>query len=214
MAAKRLDLTGMKFGILTAVSYSHGIHKPSGGYVHYWNCQCECGNTHNASVSNLRHGSVKSCGCQQNPSRPIHGMSNSKEFASWRSMQFRCFNKTCREYARYGGRGITVCERWLGKSGFTNFFSDMGWRPNGTSLDRYPNNNGNYEPGNCRWATPSEQAMNRGTNRFISYNGRTMTVAEWSRELGIGKTTLHYRLTNGWSVENAMTTPVKSSSRE
>ena len=119
----------------------------------------------------------------------------------------RCCNPSNNAYHYYGGRGITVCEQW--RDSFETFLADVGLRPsNQHSLDRYPNNDGNYEPGNVRWATRMEQAINKRSNRWITAHGKTMTVSEWSRELGILDKTIYYRLSAGWSAEAAIQ-PVK-----
>lgn len=122
-------------------------------------------------------------------------------------MLHRCTQPHNGRYASYGGRGITVCERW---HSFENFIADMGSRPDGTTLDRFPNNDGSYEPGNCRWATPKEQSSNRRSNRFLTFGGETLTLTEWARRLGVGHRTLGQRLDKwGWSVERTLSTPGK-----
>jgi hypothetical protein len=108
-------------------------------------------------------------------------------------------------FDNYGGRGITVCERWLS---FENFYEDMGDRPEGMTLDRHPDFNGNYEPGNCRWATDTEQHNNTRANRVISHNGETKTLTQWARSLGIEPGTLKERIRKGWSIEEALSTPL------
>jgi hypothetical protein len=119
----------------------------------------------------------------------------------------RCFNENCRTYKYYGGKGVTICERWYGKGGGANFVQDMGptYKP-GLTLERI-DVNGNYEPSNCTWATMTEQANNRTNNRVLSFNGQSMTVAQWAREIGIKHKTLHQRLNGyGWSVDKALST--------
>lgn len=129
------------------------------------------------------------------------------EYQSWKGMIQRCYNPNANNYHCYGGRGITVHERW--RTSFACFLDDMGTRPQGTSLDRYPDNNGNYEPGNCRWATQTEQLQNQSRNKLLTYNGETMCVTEWSRRVGIPVGVLIYRQTKqGWSIEQTLTTPV------
>jgi hypothetical protein len=131
-----------------------------------------------------------------------HHMSHSPEHDSWLSAKQRCLNPNDRAYSRYGGRGIKFSERWMV---FLAFYEDMGPRPLGMELDRI-DNNGNYEPGNCRWATPQQQANNRRSNRWITFNGKTQTVMQWSRETGIKRTTIEQRLDScGYSVQKALT---------
>jgi hypothetical protein len=118
-------------------------------------------------------------------------------------MKDRCYNKNNKYYKDYGGRGIKVCDRWLDKErGFENFLEDMGVRPIGKSINKI-NNNGNYEPNNCNWATRKEQSNNTRQNRVFSYNGVTQTIAQWARHLGVPHNTLSYRLDN-WSIERAL----------
>lgn len=133
-----------------------------------------------------------------------HGLADTPTHRSWMSMRQRCLNQNDRAYRNYGGRGITICSRW---SVFENFLADMGVKPDGMELERI-NVDGNYEPGNCRWATISEQARNTRRNRFIEFNGKRQTVAEWSRELGILEFTIYWRLNKGWSPERALS-PVR-----
>lgn len=129
----------------------------------YFECQCECGKVKNVRFGLLRNGQSKSCGCliseTQKRIRTTHGRYGTLEYKSWQSMKERCFNPNNKKWEDYGGRGIKVCDEWI--NSFENFFNYMGERPKGTTLDRYPNNDGNYEPGNCRWATIEEQNRNK-----------------------------------------------------
>lgn len=136
--------------------------------------------------------------------RPVkHGMHDSPENLAWRHMLDRCYNPNSQRYDRYGARGIRVCAQW--KNSFEAFFADMGNRPTPKhSLDRIEND-GDYEPGNCRWATRAEQSRNRSDNVHLEFDGRSQTIAEWAREIGIGTKTLSCRLAAGWSVEESLT---------
>jgi hypothetical protein len=137
---------------------------------------------------------------ERNRLRATHGLSGSTTRKSWEAMIRRCANTLDKDYPRYGGRGIQVCERW---QDFHNFVADMGIKPAGTSLDRI-DVNGNYEPSNCRWETAKGQANNRRSNVLIAFNGRSQTTAEWARELGICPKTLRYRIRAGWSLDDAL----------
>jgi hypothetical protein len=154
-----------------------------------------------------------SCGCLKIELHLIrmtkHGHANAGKYSptyrSWAMMLNRCRSKRAIRYCDYGGRGIIVCKRWYS---FENFLSDMGERPSRCSIDRYPNNDGNYEPGNCRWANNMEQGSNTRKCKFHAFNGETKHISEWARKYGIGVSTLSHRIRIGWSIEKALTTPV------
>lgn len=161
----KVNMAGHSFGRLTVIAEGG---RDKGRNIH-WLCRCECGNTLEVVGFSLRSGETRSCGCLKRDElaqrsriqNRTHGRSHSREFYSWKSMIQRCTNPNHDAFPRYGGSGITVCERWQGEGGFENFLADKGDRPQGTTLDRYPDKNGSYSPDNTRWATPIEQARNR-----------------------------------------------------
>ncbi len=153
LMAIAIDMTGEIFGSLRIKS----LHSRDGRRTWY-NCVCVCGKSFTTRSDRIRRGRVRSCGCI-NPGRLTHGMSRSSTYRCYQSMIQRCYNPNRAVYHHYGGRGIKVCKRWL--KSFENFLEDMGEKPLGLSIDRYPNNDGDYKKSNCRWATQSEQLKNR-----------------------------------------------------
>ena len=130
------------------------------------------------------------------------------EHSVWRGIKKRCYSPRARGYANYGGRGIKVCDRW--RESFAAFYADMGPRPSPDhQIDRYPDGNGDYEPGNCRWATRAEQNRNRKNNRLLLFRGHIMCLTDWAKRVGMSKGTLLERLQRGMSIEEALTTPVR-----
>lgn len=192
------DEAGNVYGHLTAIKPAYKKH-----HRFQWLCQCDCGNQTIVDGEHLRTGHTTSCGCRKNIR---HGGTYAPEYASWCDMKSRCNNPNNVSFDNYGGRGISVCERW---DKYQNFISDMGNRPTlKHTLDRI-DNDGNYEPSNCRWATRKEQQRNRRTNHIIEFNGESKNITDWSNDLGIKLTTLIGRLDRGWSIEKTLTTPVK-----
>jgi len=161
--------------------------------------QCKCGTEVSVAQSRVRNGYTKSCGClaREESSRraTTHGMRQSPEYRSWQAMIGRCTSPTHKDYPRWGGAGISVCNRWAGS--FEAFFADMGPRPSGTTLDRYPDAAGNYERGNCRWATPKQQARNRRDLVRVRTPFGDMPLVEYAARIGISKGAAHQRLKRG-----------------
>lgn len=182
-----LDITGQKFGRLKALKLSG-----KKGREWQWKCICDCGKKHVVSGSLLRSLKVKSCGCLRTDKSKTHNMSKTRVYKIWSSMISRCTRESSVNYHRYGGRGISVCGRWLK---FENFYEDMG-DDNGLSLDRR-DNNGNYETGNCKWSTPKEQANNTRNNRMLTIDGETKTLSQWADLTDISYGAIQSRLNSG-----------------
>jgi hypothetical protein len=178
-----------------------------------WLCRCDCGGEGEVLAFTLRGGKSLRCrGCVWRASRvdPDHANSgNSPEYRTWTGMRRRCNNPCSTKYRDYGGRGITVCERWNGRDGYTNFLADVGRKPSPKhSLDRI-DVNGNYEPSNCRWATQLEQLRNRRNTVFITWRGRTQSINAWAEETGIRDRVIRGRLGSGWDVERLLSEPAR-----
>ena len=202
------DLSGRRFGRLRAVS----IAVPT-GKRRQWECVCDCGNLTNVDVSKLLNGHTQSCGCLQRErtaaAKTTHGLRRKypSEYGVWLSMRNRCALESVKCFDRYGGRGITVCERW---HDFANFLNDMGPRPGPEySVDRVDNDAG-YGPENCKWATRYEQGRNKRNNRLITLDGITKTLSDWCRDLSLSRKTITSRLSRGWDGALALTTPIRS----
>ena len=205
------DLTGEKFGRLTVIACA-GKNK----HNHYqWLCECSCEKHTRKIVSacNLRQGNVKSCGCliiNCYTSNFKHGLAKSRINLIYRHMKDRCLNSNSDWYKDYGGRGINICDGWLGDNGFTNFYEwamKNGYNDSLT-LDRKDNNKG-YSPDNCRWVNQSVQNNNKRNNHYLTINGKTKTIKEWSIEYGISPHTFYQRIRrHNMSEIEAMTTPL------
>lgn len=197
---RALDITGNRYGMLSVIAFMGRV----GASQALWKCKCDCGNEVIARLGNLRNGHTRSCGCQRSEVtaklKTTHGMYGTPEHRSWTSMLTRCENTANHKYPSYGGRGITVCNRWRK---FENFFADMGQRPKGTTLGRL-NNNGDYEPNNCCWETTVKQGRNKRNTALYFYNGKSATIAEHCERLGLNSSTVRSRIyTYGWPIEKA-----------
>jgi hypothetical protein len=196
-----LQLTGIRFGKLIVEQEASRRNGKT-----YWFCRCDCGKTIEVHGVNLKRGNTKSCGCGTFRFPTKHGLHRSVEYQAWADMLTRCRNPQTRQWYLYGGRGIKVCERWVGEDGFENFYSDMSPRPVGLSIDRI-DNEGDYEPGNCRWATKLEQANNTRFVHRLTYLGETLSVSEWARRTGLGVPTIFSRIRLGWPTDKVLTIP-------
>lgn len=204
-----IDLTGQRFGRLTAVR----ITGKDRNRVNLWLCHCDCGNESTVRASYLRFGTTKSCGCLQREAasaagkaKEVHGHDRigkrTPTYIAWQSMKKRCNNPKQQFYPDYGGRGIRICAAW--NDSFGAFLHDMGERPTANhSLERLDVNK-DYEPTNCVWATDHEQSRNRRNNRLLTHNGETKCLADWAAAVGVPTQTLWMRLNRGMPLERAL----------
>lgn len=201
------DLNGQRFGRLVVVERIPG--RSSSGHARYL-CRCDCGAETSVPGMRLRRGDTVSCGCyareRSRDRATSHGMTKHRLFPTWVAMMARCYSPQNAAYPRYGGRGIIVCKEWHDVRRFI-VDNDHLALP-GLSIDRH-DNDGPYSPENVRWATRSEQSLNRRSNVRFTFQGRTQTIFEWAREVGIPPKTLWRRLrVLGWDIERSITTPI------
>jgi hypothetical protein len=204
----KTNLVGLKFNRWLVLGLAAPLSK--GSATCYW-CQCDCGTQRAVRGNDLTQNRSKSCGCWNMENlqamHRTHGMSTSPEYRIWCAMIDRCYRPKAKEFERYGGRGISVCDKW--RHNFSAFLADMGLRPHAKmQLDRR-SNDGNYTPENCRWVTVIQQQNNSNSNHKVAFNGQIHTIAEWSRILGLEYGTLCSRFCRHWSVERALTTPLR-----
>lgn len=211
----RIDHVNQRFGRLIVLHADSDLLLPSGQRCKRWFAACDCGNTAVVHGSHLRSGATRSCGCLEQESRDAlrikhgHAFSGawSPEYKAWRAMLQRCYQKSSPRYARYGGRGITVCDRW--RRDFSQFFRDMGPKPNPQyQIDRI-DNDADYSPENCRWVSPAEQAKNRSNSLRLTLHGVTMRLTEWADQMGVPSSALRSRVSKGWTDERVLTQPFK-----
>lgn len=219
--AKKLDLTGQRFGrgvVIESAGHTNGSRARA-----QWLCQCDCGNTYIATTENLRAGNTQSCGCLQKEraqeANLKHGQTDSRLYVIWCSMKERCYNSHDPQYHNYGERGIEICDEWK-----NNYPAFMEWAnangydetaPRGKcTIDRIDTNKG-YSPDNCRWADMKTQMRNVRYNHYETYNGETLTIAEWAERYNILYSTLLPRINEfGYTIEEALTLPLHSRLKE
>ena len=205
--AKLIDLTGKRFGRLIVIKR---MNNDKWGRAQ-WLCLCECQKKKIVPGNNLRRGDTKSCGCLRKEATgqraTKHGYSQiqSKTYRAWKHMRSRCNNPRDKDYCHYGGRGITICEEW---EKFENFLKDMGEVPEGYQIDRIDNNK-RYCRSNCQWTTAKINNRNKRNNLYFTYKNKTQLLIEWAEEFNICPYVLGSRTRRGWSLEKALTTPIR-----
>ena len=204
-------MEGQRFGALLVLRRAPRAHRRAD-----WVCRCDCGAECTKSGYRLRQNRVKSCGqagCSWwNFLVPGNVRAHPDEYRSWAGMHKRCAGLNEKDKRNYLDRGITVCERW---NDFNNFFADMGKRPTKRhSIDRYPDNNGNYEPANCRWATKKQQAQNMRTNIYVEFRGEKVKFAELVDQLNLDEPAVRGRLKTGWTLLEALCIPINKHKRK
>lgn len=204
---------GNRYGRLVAIKF---VDYDAAYSRSRWLFRCDCGNEAVVFTTSVRRGLTQSCGCLHEEVlarargwNASHKMTGSAEYRCWNALLNRCRNKNNKDYARYGGRGIKVCARWLK---FENFYADMGPRPSPAhSIDRYPDKNGDYAPSNCRWATAKEQANNRrvprrGSTIFVTFKGKRTSLISACEQSGVKYVTAYWRLAHGWPLNRVFKT--------
>jgi hypothetical protein len=203
-------LTGQRFGRLIATKRLPDSISPSGQTRIIYECRCDCGNTARVLAANLRSGHTQSCSCLNREINAklsyIHGGNATRLYRIWDGMKQRCKNSNYPKFYNYGGRGITLCPEWERFTAFQDWAVTTDYRDDLT-IDRI-DTNGNYEPTNCRWATPTEQANNTRKNVLLTYAGKTQTTAQWAREIGVNVGTIRSRIRYGWDIESVLTQTV------
>lgn len=196
------DLTGKKFERLSVT----GMADRSKYKIIHWECACECGNKTEVRTNYLLSGHSRSCGCRTIDVRTTHGMSRTRQYRIYKAMIARCYKATTVNFNDYGGRGITVCKEWM--ESFEKFWEDMKESySDALSIDRIDNEKG-YSKENCKWSTRNEQNSNTRRNRILELNGEIKTMREWAKSLGVNEKSLSWRIRNGWSDTDILTTPM------
>lgn len=190
----RREIVGQRFGRLYVIA-----RFPNSVAL----CLCDCGKRTRIDIGHL--DKQKSCGCWREEARRKHGFSKAPEYNTWEHIVQRCMNPKNDAYRNYGGRGITICQEW--RESFTCFLRDMGFRPGPMFTIERIDNNGNYEPGNCKWIPKAQQSSNRRTNHILIFRGESKPIWQWAAELAIKETTIRTRLHRGWTPEQIFSLP-------
>lgn len=207
MHGKIRDLTGERFGRWKVVGYAYTKQGKNQG-IPCWNCVCDCGTEKVVSGKMLKGRQSESCGCSRKDNTEIgdrtrtHGLSKSRLYKIWAKVKYRCLDPNYPEFHYYGGRGITVCDEWMTFEPFMKWANENGYEDT-LSIDRI-NHNGNYEPSNCKWATSEEQANNKSNNVVLEYDGKSLTLAQWARELSVNRSLLANRYKRGYPVDKIL----------
>lgn len=200
---KPINLTGRKFEKWTVISKDRTEDKKA-----FWLCRCECGIVRAVAAGNLMSGGSRSCGCSEfkyNKRSLKHGMSRSKEYRAWRAIMNRCENPNVASYPHYGGRGISVCDKW--RNSFEAFLEDVGLCPPDKSSIGRKDSNKNYEPGNVHWESIVEQNNNKSDTILITIGSETLCASRWAEKIGLNIRTMYARIYTGWDLVKAVTTP-------
>lgn len=204
---------GQEFGRLTVVKLAYVKRNKYNQNIEYYLVKCVCGNEKIIVKTSLTANLTRSCGCLKQEilhERNIkHSLKGTRLYSIWKGIKARCYNKNNPSYDYYGGRGVRVCKEWLSNpKAFCDWAMEKNYKDNLT-IDRI-DNNGNYEPSNCRWATMKEQSRNKRNNRIITHKGEARCLNEWSEITGLKRETIKDRIKRGWSVEYALTKPINS----
>lgn len=193
------DINGQKFGKLTAVKY---LYVKNGHAI--WLCKCDCGNFTKVASNDLLKGGTKSCGCLQKESHTKHGKYKERLYNIYRGIKQRCYNHNRKRYKDYGGRGIKMCDEWLNDFMMFYDWSMANGYDDTLTIDRI-DNDGNYEPNNCRWVTPKQQVRNQRSNRNITINNETHCLSEWCEILGLKYSEIWKRINRfNWTIKQAL----------
>lgn len=210
--SKFIDLSGQRYGKLVVIERTDDRRTEGGQSIIHWTCLCDCGVIKAIRGTSLKIGRTSSCGCLHkelaSEARTTHGKSKKRVYRIYHHMKERCYSPKDKRFSDYGGRGIAICREW--KDSFESFYSwamDNGYQDD-LSIDRI-DNDGNYEPSNCRWVTSIEQGRNKRTTRNLTLNGETKALSGWAEQYGIPPGRLWGRLRAGWKLEDALTKPIK-----